>query len=1537
MLKTLRFLALAVLLALLDAPLIAQTSEAGNQITVLSAASNGPVVAPGGLATIYGQSLAGSESTGQPDVAGTLPTVLDGVSVQIDGKPAPLLYVGPTQINFLIPQDAPLGQPIVSVLKDGVAIAQGRASVVAVAPAIFFSGRNRGAVLDAISYQREPFVARGASTPDGLTRLSIFLTGLNRAQNSSNPVDVLIRSSAGTSALAVEYAGPQGQFPGLDQVNVVLPESVDAAGDVQITVITGGVVSNAVSILIKDSMGPTISAVSQYSAAPFSRIKVSGEHFAAETNRNLVTFEQAGAPVMSVFPFEADKTSLTFLVPYESAAGGSHLLGTFSLCLQVDDRKACTANPFVVSPLPVTADKAGSTVLKYLDYLEQSQTGTIPEIDPETADLLRRSFQERISELREAVVAAMAGQNASVTGIGLEGPKTVPLTRDDLAQADAFIANSGVLEHLETVAASLARQPLGSQRLKRATNASGYQPTPDEEALVFEAQRYRNAQAVYDRIDTITRNWLFKAVVCGADFFSGGGASAVINAGQIAVDSSIVSLELQRSFLNRVLIQPANVHPRPNGTAQFDVVGTFTRKYDVSGQVDSQALHDLVAQIYSSMLDVVLSQFHLEGCDKAAGTMLGYQSALAMDEVKGQLSDWVATQLLSGTPGRLLSQGLTRMLNLVTDPERNVYLTTKTVAIDNPSSLFSINVGPGPTGGRVLAGNQASEAYETARFTPAAGQSTSLEIAYKSDPFALLFVRIDPNPNVQPPKAYFSVTAGNQSSSGPDARFTTNPHQPLSVILAAGSENLQFPLVGDKTIWKDNGQQIATGLLAFVSLSPGIHQLSCYVENSQRLGDEASMTVTVVDPTPPFVEIEIDSVDGQGNVVEPIRGGTSQLSVTARSDGTGVAFFKAVSAASFTSYSWKANGQEFSRNASATQTFPSGKYNIELSVVDVNGITGRASGTLTVVPSDRLDPAFSFYGAGISGQNGPSRQFEIPDAQPVAVTFDASRTVSSRGINAYAWSLNGGSEQSGKIVVLNLGIGANSVRLTVTDAAGATKTASVSVTLTTKAPTNPMLVVDQPSISVSFKRGDATPLVQPVNVRNAGGGVIKGTAQVNQLGAGGWLKVDGGIQAKFQAPQVLRIELSAASLDIGTYTGALVVMPDDPSVPSVSVPITVSVVAQSGGVLTINPVSLPDAVVGQSYFAQLSAQGGAVVRWTVLSGSLPAGLTIDGRSGVITGTLARDATTSSFSIQGEDGTGRTASQQFTIRVAASLAPSVSGINPSSPTATVGNQNVGVTGSNFQSGLTVDVYYNGSWIANLSGSQVLNVTANSFTMVINFNGNAGSYGIEVINPGNKRSARYNFTVQAQQLTPSVSGISPSSPTATVGNQNVGVTGSNFQSGLTVDVFNGSGTWIANLSGTQILSQTANSFTMVINFNGNAGSYGIEVINPGNKRSARYTFTVQASTPQISYISPSTPSKTAGNQNVWVYGSGFQQGLTVTVFFPGGGSGLLSGTQIQNVSATSFMMVINFNNNSGPYSIRVNNPSGPASATFPFNVN
>jgi hypothetical protein len=113
--------------------------------------------------------------------------------------------------------------------------------------------------------------------------------------------------------------------------------------------------------------------------------------------------------------------------------------------------------------------------------------------------------------------------------------------------------------------------------------------------------------------------------------------------------------------------------------------------------------------------------------------------------------------------------------------------------------------------------------------------------------------------------------------------------------------------------------------------------------------------------------------------------------------------------------------------------------------------------------------------------------------------------------------------------------------------------------------------------------------------------------------------------------------------------------------------------------------------------------------------------------------------------------------------------------------------------------------------------------------------------------------------------------------------------------------------------------------------------IRVNNPDNGQSNVFGFTVGSpqSAPSISSISPSNPTTSNSNQTV-LFGSQFQAGLTVTVGFPGGGGTTLSGAQIQNVSASSFQMIITFGT-SGSWSIKVNNPGGQQSNTFGFTVN
>jgi hypothetical protein len=124
------------------------------------------------------------------------------------------------------------------------------------------------------------------------------------------------------------------------------------------------------------------------------------------------------------------------------------------------------------------------------------------------------------------------------------------------------------------------------------------------------------------------------------------------------------------------------------------------------------------------------------------------------------------------------------------------------------------------------------------------------------------------------------------------------------------------------------------------------------------------------------------------------------------------------------------------------------------------------------------------------------------------------------------------------------------------------------------------------------------------------------------------------------------------------------------------------------------------------------------------------------------------------------------------------------------------------------------------------------------MVINLGSSPSSFGIEVVNPNNGRSSRFTFNTIAPN--PFINSISPSSPPVFNGNQNVQVFGSNFQSGLHVDVFNSGGTLIGTLSGSQILNVTPNSFTMVINLGSSPGTFGIEAVNPSGGRSSRFTF-------------------------------------------------------------------------------------------------
>ncbi|MGB9456253.1 MAG: Ig domain-containing protein [Bryobacteraceae bacterium] len=92
--------------------------------------------------------------------------------------------------------------------------------------------------------------------------------------------------------------------------------------------------------------------------------------------------------------------------------------------------------------------------------------------------------------------------------------------------------------------------------------------------------------------------------------------------------------------------------------------------------------------------------------------------------------------------------------------------------------------------------------------------------------------------------------------------------------------------------------------------------------------------------------------------------------------------------------------------------------------------------------------------------------------------------------------------------------------------------------------------------------------------------------------------------------------------------------------------------------LTISTASLPGGMVGTAYSQHLSATGGSTpYQWTVASGALPAGITLDATSGALSGTPTAPGSFT-VTIRVTDARQQTATQLFTIAVAVPPAPSI---------------------------------------------------------------------------------------------------------------------------------------------------------------------------------------------------------------------------------------------------------------------------------------
>jgi uncharacterized protein (TIGR03437 family) len=224
---------------------------------VVDSASFAPVAAPGGLATIFGYSLADTavSATGVP-----LTGSLGGTQVTIGVLPAPLLYVSPSQINFQVPWEL-AGQSEAMVV---VTTAAGKSLPVkvnlsAMAPAIFTANGSGVGQGDVFTVQ---FQYAAATTP--ATRgqyVVIYSTGLGAVANQPATGVTVSDASATTVQMptvtiggvqtSTNFAGLAPGYVGVYQINALVPATITPGAAVSLSLSSGGISSKTVTIAVQ--------------------------------------------------------------------------------------------------------------------------------------------------------------------------------------------------------------------------------------------------------------------------------------------------------------------------------------------------------------------------------------------------------------------------------------------------------------------------------------------------------------------------------------------------------------------------------------------------------------------------------------------------------------------------------------------------------------------------------------------------------------------------------------------------------------------------------------------------------------------------------------------------------------------------------------------------------------------------------------------------------------------------------------------------------------------------------------------------------------------------------------------------------------------------------------------------------------------------------------------------------------------------------------------------------------------------------------
>ncbi len=220
------------------------------------------------ISTAFGANLSSTTLTAR---SLPLPTTLGGTEVKVKDaqgveRDAQLFYVSSTQVNFQIPPNTANGGATVTIKSNGQMVGTGQILIQQVAPGLFAANANGYGVAAAVllrirdngtlqyediaefdSVKRE-YIPKPIDFSSQTDRLFLVLFGTGiKGRSSLSRVRVI---SDGPD-LPVIYAGPQGDYVGLDQVNVQLSRSLIGRGELFFYLDVDSVPSNVLIVSFK--------------------------------------------------------------------------------------------------------------------------------------------------------------------------------------------------------------------------------------------------------------------------------------------------------------------------------------------------------------------------------------------------------------------------------------------------------------------------------------------------------------------------------------------------------------------------------------------------------------------------------------------------------------------------------------------------------------------------------------------------------------------------------------------------------------------------------------------------------------------------------------------------------------------------------------------------------------------------------------------------------------------------------------------------------------------------------------------------------------------------------------------------------------------------------------------------------------------------------------------------------------------------------------------------------------------------------------